>query len=595
MAEILWRQWGEETFADAQRENKPIALSLTAPWCQFCVQMDEQTYANDAIAQYITENFIPVRVDTDRHPEINARYGQGGWPSTCLLTPDGDVLFGGTFLPADQMAQLLPQVKNQFDHNQPGVTQHVAQLRDQLKQRNQTPALDPALQVSHELIRGILLGVMHNFDFAFGGFGHNGQKFPHPDATEFILEQYSRTERAGEPNPDLRLMLERTLSGLADGAMNDPGTGGFFRYAQTPDWREPQVEKLLEDSAAMARIFARAYQLLDDDRWRVAAEKTLRYMHESLYDSETGTWGGSQFADAEYYAQPLGERAEWNPPSVDNTLLTGANAQAARAYVAWWQATADAASLDIAQKATDYLLANVLQADGALDHFMPTDDDEDWQGRVPMGLLADAADVCAACLDLYEAGRGVKYLDSAAEIADWVKSHLEDPRSGGMFDTVVRPDAIGNLKVPTKDARDNFEMADALLRLYLATGEDDYAKIAQRILQAFIPLLPNLGFFGASYALAGERALMPPIIVHVIGSLGDPRAQALLTAANKPYRYDKFIQPLDPANEDDAEHIENLGYQKPTEPIAYVAVGPNALPPVTDPIALTNLILTAGV
>ena len=81
---------------------------------------------------------------------------------------------------------------------------------------------------------------------------------------------------------------------------------------------------------------------------------------------------------------------------------------------------------------------------------------------------------------------GVKYLDNAAEIADWVKGHLEDPRSGGLFDTVVRPDAMGNLKVPTKDARDNMEMADAFLRLYLATGEDEYAKVAQRILQAFM-------------------------------------------------------------------------------------------------------------
>ena len=127
MAEIEWRPWNEETFADAQRQSKPIVLSLTAPWCQFCTQMDEQTYGNEAIAQYINENFIPVRVDTDRRPEINSRYGQGGWPSTCLLTPEGDVLFGGTFLPPDQMAQLLPQVKNQFDQNKPGVAQHVAQ------------------------------------------------------------------------------------------------------------------------------------------------------------------------------------------------------------------------------------------------------------------------------------------------------------------------------------------------------------------------------------------------------------------------------------------------------------------------------------
>ena len=139
MAGIEWRPWGEESFGDAQRQSKPLLLSLVAPWCQFCKAMDEQTYSNEAIAQYVAENFIPVRVDSDRRPDINSRYGQGGWPSTVIMTPEGDLLWGGTFLPADQMAQLLPQIKNQFDHNKSGVTQHVSQLRQQIQQRNTTP------------------------------------------------------------------------------------------------------------------------------------------------------------------------------------------------------------------------------------------------------------------------------------------------------------------------------------------------------------------------------------------------------------------------------------------------------------------------
>jgi uncharacterized protein YyaL (SSP411 family) len=493
------------------------------------------------------------------------------------------------------MAQLLPQVKSQFDNNPQGVEQHVAQLREQIRQQNTPPPLDPALQITPEIAHGVLLGIKHNFDFAFGGFGHSGSKFPHPDAIEFTMEQYARTVLAGSPDADLRLMLDRTLAGIANGGLNDPGSGGFFRYTQTPDWRDPQVEKLLEDSAVLARVYSRAYQLLGDERWKATAEQTLRYMHETLYDSETGTWGGSQFADSEFYAQPLAERAEWNPPTVDPTILTGPNAQAVRAYIAWWAATGDAASLDIATRGLDFILTNLLQADGALDHFLPDSDlDPKAVGRIPTGLLADAADVTAACLDLYEAGRGVDYLERAEEIAGWVKGHLEDPRAGGLLDAVVRPDAVGNLKVPTKDVQDNMQMADALLRLFLATGEEEHARLAQRILQGFLPALPQIGFFGASFALATERALLSPILVHVLGPTTDPRTIALVAAAHRPYRFERLVQPLDPSNEDDAEHIENLNYPKPDSPIAYVCIGTTCLDPTSDAAKLSELITTVG-
>lgn len=597
MTQIAWRAWSDEAFAEAQRTSKPVLLSLVAPWCQFCRAMDEQTYDNEAIAQYVTDNFVPVRVDTDKRPDVNARYAQGGWPSTCILTPEGDVLYGGTFLPPDQMAQLLPQVKGQFDNNKQGVAQHVANLREQIRQQNSPPPLDPSLQVAQDVPDGVLLGIKHNFDFAFGGFGHNGQKFPHADAVEFVMEQYSRSLIDGEPDDDLRLMLEKTLDGMAEGGLNDPGTGGFFRYTQTPDWRDPQVEKLLDDSATLARVYCRAYQVTGDDRWKDVAEKTLNYLDDTLYDAESGTWGGSQFADAEYYAQPVAERVDWNPPTVDPTVLAGPNALAVRAHVAWWQITGDVNALQKAVKGLDLLLAKLVKPDGAVDHFLPMGDEAEeamqYVGRTPSGLLSDSADVIAACLDLYEAGQGVDYLDRAEEVANWVRGHLEDPRAGGLFDAVVRPDSIGNLKFGTKDVPDNMQMADALLRLFLATGEEEHARLAQRILQSFLPALPQLGFFGAGFALAAERALLPPILVHILGASSDPKTQALISAAHAPYRFERLVQPLDPSNEDDAEHIENLGYSKSEVPVAYVCVATRCLDPVTDPDALAELVASA--
>ncbi|MES2462635.1 MAG: DUF255 domain-containing protein [Armatimonadota bacterium] len=593
MTDIAWRAWSDEAFTEAQQQNKPVLLSIVAPWCQFCRAMDEQTFSNEAIAQFISDNLVPVRVDSDKRPDINSRYTQGGWPTTCVLSPEGDLIWGGTFVPADGMAQLLPQVLHAFRNDKQGMATHIAQVREQVQQQTTAPPLDTSLEVTADIVRNAVLGAKQNFDFAFGGFGKE-QKFPHVEALELCLEQYAASVRGGEPDQDFAIMLEKTLTGLVEGDLHDQGAGGFFRYTQTPDWRAPQVEKLLEDNALLARSLARAYQVLGDNRWKDAATKTFEYLDTVLFDETRGTWGGSQYADAEYYAQPLAERADWNPPTVDPTVLAGPNALAVRAHVSWWQATGDSEALAKAKRGFDFLTENLLKQDGALDHFLPeADTDLSQVGRIPTGLLSDSADYIAAALDLYEAGQGVAYLDSADLVATWVRGHLEDPRGSALFDSATRPDAVGNLKVGTKDVPDNMQAADALLRLYLLTGDEEHAHLAQRILQAFIPASPQLGFFGSGFALAAQRALLPPILVHVLGTEGAPETQALIAAANKPYRYERAVQPLDPANPDDAEHIESLGYKPDALPVAYVCVATRCLEPTTGPAALSELVATA--
>jgi hypothetical protein len=593
MTEIAWRAWGEEAFNEAQRLNRPVLLSIVAPWCQYCRAMDEQTFGNEAIAQYIADNFVPVRVDSDKRPDVNSRYTQGGWPSTCVLSPEGDIIWGGTFVPADGIAKLLPQILNAFHKDKQNMAQHIANFREQWRQQTTPPPLDAGLQVTPDLVRNAVIGAKQNFDFAFGGFGKE-QKFPHIDAIELCLEQYSASQRLAAEDLDFLIMIGKSLVGMADGDLHDQGVGGFFRYTQAPNWRSPQVEKMLEDNAQIARIYIHAYQVLGDERWKAVAEKTIGYLDNVLYDDRRGTWGASQFADAEYYSQPLAERAEWNPPTVDPTVLAGPNALAIRAHVAWWQATGSADALARAQRGMDFLLEHLLKPDGALDHFHPEDDeDAAAAGRIPNGLLSDSADVVAAGLDLYEAGLGIRYLDTADLIAGWVRGHLEDPRGSALFDAVVRPDAVGILKFGTKDVPDNMQMADALLRLYLVTGDEEHARLAQRIVQAFIPASPQLGFFGTGLALAAQRSLLPPILVHILGPAGSPETQALIAAANRPYRFERAVQPLDPSNADDAEHIESLGYPTDKLPVAYVCVATRCLEPTRSPEELTTIVQTA--
>ena len=588
MSDIVWRPWGDEAFTEARIENRPVLLSITADWCHFCRTMDEQVYGNEAIAQYISDHFVPVRVDADKRPDINTRYAQGGLPSTLVLTPDGDGIWGGTFIALDGMAQVMPQILNAFHNDKANLDAQLTQQREQLKQQATPPPLDTSLPVTPEIGRVAQVGIKHNFDFAFGGFGKE-QKFGHPDALELCLLYYARSLQAGAPDADLKIVLDKTLTALVDGGLHDKDAGGFFRYTQTPDWREPHHEKLLRDNALLARMFTHAYQVLGDERWKGAAAKTLQYLDATLYDVGASGWGGSQYADPEYYAQPVAERSEWNPPRVDPTIFCGPNALAARAHIAWWQATGNGISLAKAKLAIDMLLNRFRKDEGAYAHYLTKEGEE----PAPVGLLSDGSEMMGACLDLYEAGQGALYLDRAEEIAVWIRGHLEDPRGGGLFDGPARPDAVGNMKYPAKDLTDNMQTADGLLRTFLATGEEEHARLAHRILQAFLPALGQLGFFASSFALASERALLQPILVHVLGPLADPRTQTLLQAAQRPYRFERLVQPLDPTNADDRAHIENLGHPLPAEPIAYVCVATKCLEPTTDPAALTELVRTA--
>src|SRR3990172_225563 len=127
--EIRWRQWGEDAFREAKESGKPILLSLSAVWCHWCHVMDETSYSNEGVIKYINEHYVPVRVDNDQRPDINARYNMGGWPTTAFLTPEGEVLAGGTYVPPEQMLELLPKVSVHYMSNRDELTQKAAELR----------------------------------------------------------------------------------------------------------------------------------------------------------------------------------------------------------------------------------------------------------------------------------------------------------------------------------------------------------------------------------------------------------------------------------------------------------------------------------
>src|SRR3989337_3504589 len=143
--EVRWRQWGDEAFAEAKAQENPVLLAPSAVWCHWCHVMDETSYSDPGVISYVNEHYVPVRVDNDQRPDINARYNMGGWPTTAFLTPDGEVLAGATYVPPDQMLDLLPKVSVYYQSNKQEVAQKVGELRER---RAATAAASPGGQLS---------------------------------------------------------------------------------------------------------------------------------------------------------------------------------------------------------------------------------------------------------------------------------------------------------------------------------------------------------------------------------------------------------------------------------------------------------------
>ncbi len=299
---VDWHPWSEEAFARAKQEGKPILLDIGAVWCHWCHVLDHESYDDPQVAKIINEHFVAIKVDRDARPDLDARYqhavstisGQGGWPLTAFLTPEGRVFFGGTYFPpADafgrpSFTRVLLSVAQYYRDNTGEAEVAAGQLHQQLaaaeeQARGGTP--DPSyLAAGIESIRKA-------FDPTNGGFG-GAPKFPHPSAVELLLRRYARTR-----DGDLLAMVTRTLEKMARGGIHDQVGGGFHRYATDARWTVPHFEKMLYDNAGLLSAYALAYQATALPYFKEVALDTASFMATVLYDQARGGFYGSQDAD----------------------------------------------------------------------------------------------------------------------------------------------------------------------------------------------------------------------------------------------------------------------------------------------------------
>ena len=300
---VYWRPWGAEAFAAAKAEDKPILLDIGAVWCHWCHVMDRESYEDPAVAALINQYFIAIKVDRDERPDVDARYqsaisaisGQGGWPLTGFLTPDGRPFFGGTYFPP-------------ADHyGRPGFPRVLATMVEVFRDKKaemEDSARSVMAAVAHNegfagrsgdltpsLLQKMVASAVAQYDTRNGGFGSQ-PKFPHASAIDLLLDQAARTGDGAAREAALG-----TLRGMARGGMHDQLAGGFHRYSVDERWIVPHFEKMSYDNAELLRNYVHAFLTFGDAECAETALGILRFFEQVLSDRDRGGFYASQDAD----------------------------------------------------------------------------------------------------------------------------------------------------------------------------------------------------------------------------------------------------------------------------------------------------------
>jgi len=564
---VHWLPWQEDSFKKAQAEDMPVLLSIHAVWCYWCHVMDDTTYQDSGIIEFINSNFIPIRVDNDHQPDINARYNSGGWPSTVFLTPHGGSIAGVTYLPSDQLLPMLAEVRQAYNEQKSEIYDH---CNNQIRERqNEVAKVEATSDITPDLVDRIARRVAGTYDPKFGGFGDN-PKFPSAPILKFLCHLFRTT---GEPF--YSLMLEKTLDNMISDGIMDPFGRGFFRYTAGRDWTHAQHEKMLEDNIGLVQVYTEAYNLLNKESYKNTALATLDYIVEVLFDPEAIGLRGSQGAHSDYFGLASDIREVEEPPAPDPFCYShlGASGASTLMETGWKLGRSDAIStgIKILTNLDKMALAGNLRH--AYDKNGPLITSSD-------NLLSDWSNLMNALIDsaIYNPSDETAII-RAISIADHIIETFFDNNKGAFYDTIRKSDSIGFLRVREKPLPENITACEGMLKLYNTTGDSKYLEIARRTLSAFIDTNSNYGEHAATYGLCIDILINKSVEITVEGHPEDLNTQELLRA----------IDQLPEANITLKLILKAQG--EPSQ--AHVCVGNVCIPPISTPADMRSAVETA--
>jgi len=607
---VDWFEWGDEPFARARAEDKPLLVSVGYSSCHWCHVMAHESFENATTAALMNELFVNVKVDREERPDVDAvtmeaavgMTGSGGWPTTVFMTPEGKPFYAGTYFPPESrhglpsFRELLRAVAETWRERRDDIERQATRIDDALRSTSGSEASTEPLTSS--LLGDAATGIAATFEPASGGFGR-APKFPAAPTLELLLRRGDATSLA---------MVTATLDGMAAGGMYDVVGGGFHRYSVDDRWLVPHFEKMLYDNALLAAAYLHGWLVTGTDRYREIAGETVEYMLRELLLPEGGL-ASAEDADTEgvegltfTWTEEEGAPPELLQPfEHGRSIIRGELDEATRARllaireqrpkplrddkaIASWNGLALAALaeagrrlerpdwIEPARRLGDFLLGPLAGADGRLRRSFR-------DGRTSGdGYLDDYANVAHGLLELHVATGELRWLREARRLVLLAIKLFADEQHGGFF---LAPADGERLVARTKELDDhplpsgNSMLAHVLLRLARIYGDDELERRAVSVLRLLRPALERVPSSFGWGLVALDLHLSPPSELAIAGPVGSEVARAAL----EPWQ-PRTVVAVGPA--EDVPLLAGKGVVG-GEPAVYICERFACRAPITDP------------
>ena len=645
---VHWQPWGDGMLAAAKAADKPILLSIGYAACHWCHVMAHESFENADIAERMNRLFVNVKVDREERPDLDQIYQhalalmgeQGGWPLTMFLTPDGEPFWGGTYFPPESrwgrpgFPQVLEAMSNAYARDRDKVAKNVGVLREAL-QRLGRP--ERGGRIPPEQLDRIAERLLREVDQIHGGIG-TAPKFPQTGILELLWRAWKRTGQA-----PYRDAVVKALDAMCQGGIYDHLGGGFSRYSTDARWLVPHFEKMLYDNAELVDLLTLVWQETRNPLYQQRVDETLEWVGREMLTQEGG-FASSLDADSEheegkFYVWSeaeidavLGERAplfkrfydvdaagNWEGHTILNRLKmpTIADAETERELghcralllrardgrvrpglddkvLADWNGLMIAAMANggivferpawvaLARGAFEFILRQMAGPDQRLSH--------SWRGgqaRHPASV-DDYANLCRAALVLYEATSDGDFLIQARDWVTVLDRYYWDSVEGGYFfaakDTeglVARPKTAADSAIPAG----NGSLVGVLLRLAILTGEQDYQRRAEAIVETFSGEMGR-NFFPLATMLNNVELLTKPLQIVLVRESGTPTFVALRRAVYSVSLPNRVVLSLAPGDSLPSDHPAFGKGLVDRKPAAYICEGPVCSLPITEPETL---------
>lgn len=538
-SDFPWREWSDEVFAQAARENKFVLLSLQSWWCPWCHVMNTDTYDNAEIRAYLLEHFIPVRVDQDSRPDISQRYERWGWPATVIFAADGTeiVKLRGFYSPKFFLPVLQETVKDPspVDYGTPGGPE---------RERSLVTGLTDAQRAE------IVAFIDKAYDADNGGWGKS--KLVDGPTLTWALD------RAKAGDKEMAQRARRTIDQLVK--MIDSETGAVSQVSLAPDWSKPAREFPMFATEGALKAFSYAYALWGEAGHRAAAARIVAYLRDTLRDANGG-----------FYTSLGRERGN---PGIDRSQYARENGQAIAGLLAYYDATGDKAVLQMAVGAAEWALANRRRPDGGFRHA-----EKDSAGP----YLSDSLTMSWALLGLHRSTGERRWLAQAQRTADFIAATFVEARTGGFL--VTATPAASVIKATDKQREDNVLAVRLFNLLHFYTGETRYREIAEAGMGYLTsPAVLDAYGFLPDVLQAEDELRHEPVHVTIIGPRDDARTADLQRAALAYPMTHKRAELWDRREGALANH--DVEYPEYPEPAAFACTRNFCSLPVTDPGAI---------